>query len=97
MIYVKIHVHKHDRILAACDEEVLGKIFSGNDIKIEVSEGFYGGELISEEDFVERTKSVSIMNLVGNAVVERAIAEGIVSEEYVLEIGEIKHAQVVVM
>ena len=43
------------------------------------------------------TKSVSIMNLVGNRVVERAIAEGIVDSDNVIEIGGVKHAQVVIM
>jgi uncharacterized protein len=97
MVYVKIHVHENDRILAACDEEILGKTFRGDGIKITVSEKFYGGEIVSEEIFVERTKSVSIMNLVGNAIVEKAIAEGMVSESNVIEIGGVKHAQVVII
>jgi len=97
MIRCKIHTHEKDRILAACDEEILGMTFRGDGVKIKVSEIFYGGESVPEEVFIERTKSVTIMNLVGNRVVDRAIKEGLVSEESVIIIGEVKHAQTVIM
>jgi hypothetical protein len=97
MISCKIHVHEKDRILAACDEEILGMTFRGDGVRIKVSELFYGGEKVSEEVFIERTKSVSIMNLVGNRVVEMAVKEGLVSEQSVMVIGEVKHAQVVIL
>ena len=97
MISCRIHTHEKERILAACDQEILGMTFRGNGIKIKVSEIFYGGETVSEDVFVERTKSVTIMNLVGNRVVDRAVKEGLVSEQSVMVIGEVKHAQVVIM
>lgn len=97
MIYCKIHTHEKERILAACDQEIIGMTFRGGDAKITVSERFYGGEIISEDIFVERTKSVTIMNLVGNRVVDRAIKEGLVSEDNVMIIGEVKHAQTVIL
>lgn len=97
MINCKIHVHEKERILAACDQEILGMTFRGDGIKIKVSEIFYGGEVVSEDIFIERTKSVTIMNLVGNRVVDRAIKEGLVSEENIMMIGEVKHAQVVIL
>jgi hypothetical protein len=97
MIRCKIHVHDNERILAACDQEILGMTFRGDGVKIKVSEIFYGGEVVSEEVFIERTRSVSIMNLVGNRVVEKAVKEGLVSEQSVMVIGEVKHAQVVIM
>jgi len=97
MILCKIHVHGGERILAACDEDIRGLTFRDGDVKITVSEGFYGGEPVSEETFVERTRSVTIMNLVGNRVVDRAISEGLVSEECVIVIGGVKHAQTVIM
>ena len=97
MISSKIHVHNTERILAACDEEILGLTFNGNGMKITVSEGFYKGELISEETFIERTKSVTIMNLVGNRIVDLAISEGLVSSDSVIFIGDVKHAQVVIL
>ena len=52
---------------------------------------------MSAEAFIERMKSVSIMNLVGEGVVSIAISEGHVSPENVMDIGGVKHAQVVMM
>ncbi len=95
MIYVRIHKGRGDVVLAACDEEILGMTFRGDGMKITVSEDFYNGELIPEEAFVERMKSASIMNLVGERAISLAIENGHVSEDCVLIIGETKHAQVV--
>ncbi len=95
MIYVRIHKAKDDIILAACDEDVLGNTYTGNDMKITVSEKFYNGELVSEETFIQRMGSVTIMNLVGERTITIAIENGHVSEDCVLDIGGVKHAQVV--
>jgi hypothetical protein len=96
-MYVKIHRHGNDRILAACDEEILGQTFIGDGARIHVSEAFYGGESVDAAVLVERMKSVSIMNLVGERVISIAIAEGMVSEDSIIVIGEVKHAQVVIL
>lgn len=95
MIYVRIHKAADDIILAACDEDVLGKTFTGDEMRITVSERFYNGELVPEETFIQRMESVTIMNLVGERAVALAIENGHVSEDCILEIGGVKHAQVV--
>jgi len=95
MIYVRLHRGRDDIILAACDEEVIGRTFRGDGMKITVSEEFYNGELIPEEAFVERMRSVTIMNLVGERTIALAIENGHVDGSNVLQIGETKHAQVV--
>ena len=95
MIYVRLHQAADDIILAACDEEVLGKTFTGDGVKITVSERFYSGELVSEETFIQRMGSVTIMNLVGERAIALAMEQGHVSEDGILDIGGVKHAQVV--
>ena len=95
MIYVKIHKGQGETILAACDEDVPGKTFKGNDMRITVSESFYKGFLVTEEEFIDRMDAYTIMNLVGERVIALAIENGHVSEDCVLEIGDVKHAQVV--
>jgi len=95
MIFIKIHVRGSERILAACDEELLGKTFREKDMCLKVSETFYRGELISEEILRERMKSVTIMNLVGERCVAAAQKAGICGS--VIIIDGVKHAQVAVM
>jgi hypothetical protein len=92
-----MHVRGTERLLAACDEELLGMTFTGNDMRLKVSEAFYKGELITESAFAERIKNVTIMNLVGNRTVAAAQASGRVSEEATIVIGGVKHAQAVIM
>lgn len=95
MIYMKIHRATGDTILAACDEEVLGNTYRGEDTKITVSETFYNGRLVTEEEFIDHMEDVTIMNLVGERAVSIAIEKGHVSEDCILDIGGVKHAQVV--
>ena len=95
MIYIKIHHAADDIILAACDEDVLGKTFKGDGAKITVSERFYNGELVPEETYTKYMESVTIMNLVGERTIALAIEKGYVSEDCILDIGGVKHAQVV--
>ena len=96
-MFARIHKNERDAILAACDEELIGRSFSDGRAKLDVSEIFYKGESIDRPALAERMKSVSIMNLVGSEVVAVAIEEGYVSEEDVIEIDGIKHVQVVLM
>ena len=97
MISVKIHVREGERLLAACDEELLGKTFREGEMRLKVSDIFYRGESVSEETFRERMKNVTIMNLVGERTVTIAQAEGYVSAKAVIVIGGVKHAQAVMM
>lgn len=95
MIYIRLHKGKDDIILAACDEEVLGQTFRGDGMRITVSDSFYNGELVSEDTLIERMKSVTIMNLVGKRTIGLAIEKGYVMEDDVIDIGDVKHVQVV--
>ncbi|MDR0198677.1 MAG: DUF424 family protein [Methanomassiliicoccaceae archaeon] len=97
MISVKLHVRDRERLLAACDEELLGRIFSGDGTQLKVSVSFYGGEIITEAAFLERMRSVTMMNLVGERAVTAALAAGHISAEATIVIGGVKHAQAVMM
>ena len=96
-MFARIHKNERDAILAACDEELIGRSFSDGRAKLDVSELFYKGESLDRIALAERMKSVSIMNLVGSEVVAVAIEEGYVSEEDVIEIDGVKHVQVVLL
>ena len=95
--YFKAHRHPEEVILTVCDEEILGQTFSEGDLRITVGEGFYGGDIIEEEELRTRLGTFTIINLVGNRVVDLAIAEGIVDPDAVMVIGGVKHAQAVTL
>ena len=96
-MFAKIHRNERDAILAACDEELVGRSFRDGTARLDVSEIFYKGEVLDRAGMAERMKNVSIMNLVGSEVVAIAIEEGYASAEDVIEIDGVKHVQVVLL
>ena len=97
MIAIRMHVRNRERLLAACDEELLGRTFAEGDARLRVSEIFYCGELVTEDILRERMRSVTIMNLVGERTVSVAKESGYVSDDATITIEGVKHAQVVVL
>ena len=96
-ISCKMHRHEKETILAACDEELLGQTFREGPLHITVSEAFYGGDILEDEQFTDRLRTVTIINLVGNRVVDLAIAAEIIDPETVFVIDGVKHAQAVTL
>jgi hypothetical protein len=97
MISVRVHTRNGERILAACDLELLGQTFTGDGTRLKVSEIFYKGETVDEDVLAERMKNVTIMNLVGDRTIAIAQNAGYISECSIIIIGNVKHAQAVIM
>jgi hypothetical protein len=96
-IYVKVHQACKDIIVAACDEDVLGKTFREGELCLTVNPGFYKGSLREVDDLGKLLPSATIVNLVGASCVEKAIQCGVIRRDNVLEIGGTLHAQMVVV
>ncbi len=97
MIRARIHRHGDERLLAACDEELLGKTFQDGIAKVTITEVFYGGDAITEETLAERMGSVTMMNLFGERTIAVAIEKGYVASENVMMVAGVRHAQVVLI
>ncbi len=93
MIYVKIYNVQGEVLLAACDEELLGRTFREGELKLEVRERFYGGELKDVNELENLLAEATIANLVGERCVSKAIELGYVDKDRVLYIEGIPHAQ----
>lgn len=93
--YFKVHKHPSEMVIAICDEEILGQTYRGEKMKFTVNQGFYGGDLVSEEFVRINLNAYTILNIVGNRIVDLAISMGIVDPDNVIVIGEVKHAQAV--
>ncbi|AEC52427.1 hypothetical protein PNA2_1512 [Pyrococcus sp. NA2] len=96
-IYVKIYRIQGEVLLAACDEELLGKTFREGELKLEVKERFYKGELVDLDALEELLAEATIANLTGERVVRKAIELGYIDESRVLRIQGIPHAQMAKM
>lgn len=93
MICVKVYRKGSEVLVAACDEDIVGKTFRSNDLKITVSEGFYKGEAADEDMLVNRLEMATIANLVGEKTLEIAVRRGFVDPGCVMKIGGVPHAQ----
>jgi|TARA_A100001037_G_C15153949_1_gene642099 hypothetical protein len=82
-------------LVSLCDGEVIGKTFKEGKISLTVTESFYLGEEAEEETIKESLKNASIANIMGKESVRVAIETGIISEDHVLKVGEVRHAQFV--
>tara|TARA_Y100000310_G_C20465682_1_gene707539 strand:+ start:9 stop:338 length:330 start_codon:yes stop_codon:yes gene_type:complete len=90
MMYLKIHESEHSRVIAVCDESLIGKKISK---ELNISESFYKGELKEKEEVIKILKESSNANLIGDEAVSCGIEAGIISKDSILLIGGIKHAQ----
>jgi hypothetical protein len=97
MICLKRHSCGHELLVAACDEGLLGKTFEEGELRLEVSESFYGGEKVDARMLVEVLYLATIGNLVGKETVGAAAEAGLVDPECVIRVKGVPHAQIVRM
>ena len=94
-VYAKISKCGKHVLLAACDEELLGVILRDGKIVFKIGEEFYKGPKMPVEEAIELVEESTVVNLVGANIVNKAIENGLVHPEAVLEICGVPHAQIV--
>ena len=72
-VYFKKHKQGFNEVCAACDENILGKKITTNKIEVNVSEGFYKGDLIDIEEALIRLERSGNINIIGEHIVKAAI------------------------
>ncbi|MDD5650760.1 MAG: DUF424 family protein [Candidatus Nanoarchaeia archaeon] len=92
----KFYVKTHDEnlIVAICDSDLIGKTFEEKDLQLKVSENFYKGILLNEEEIIEIMKQAKNLNLVGTNIIELGLKLNLIEKEHILYINKIPHAQV---
>jgi hypothetical protein len=94
---VKNYQQGVQRLLAACDEELLGTKHSEGKFRLDVTPNFYDGLRCGEPELGHYLRSCTVANLVGPRTVNVAIQLGLVDPGNVLNIGGVPHAQLLVM
>ncbi|MDI6819469.1 MAG: DUF424 family protein [Candidatus Hodarchaeaceae archaeon] len=83
-------------LVIICDGELIGKEFRQGELKLKIDKSFYGGKEASVEECLAALREATIANMIGS-IVERAIEEGFVDRENVIQIRNVPHAQMVRM
>ncbi len=94
MITARMHRQDSTALLAACDQELIGTTLNDGDLKLSLSEGFYGIQPVDEEDLEVLFSQASTMNLFGKETISLGIKLGYVDEDAVIEIAGIPHVQI---
>ena len=81
-------------LLAMCDIDLAGKTLREGKIVFEVREEFYKGTKVTIDEAISLMENCSIVNMVGQCIVEKAIEKGFVHPDAVMEISGVPHAQI---
>jgi len=96
-VYVNIRRWGGHVLLAICDVEILGKTLRDERIVFNVNEGFYKGLKMDVDEAVRLIDQSTIVNMVGEKIVMKAMEKGFVHPEAILKICGVPHAQIVRM
>ncbi|MBA4437105.1 MAG: DUF424 domain-containing protein [Nitrosopumilaceae archaeon] len=86
---VRVTDYQKNVMLNMCDAELIGKDVIDGELKIHISENYYGHDKVDKNEAVSLLKSASILNLVGKETISLATGLGIGSESGVKVISEI--------
>jgi hypothetical protein len=94
-IRVKVHRRGGDVLIAACDGDLVGRKLREGELRLEVSDEFYGGDRGGEEMLLNRLAMATMANLVGEEVCRIAAEHEYIDRECVMTIEGVPHAQMV--
>lgn len=97
MIRLKVYHQGNEVLVAACDDDLLGRIFEDGELHLEVRREFYDGMAVNPEEFLRHLRLATIGNLVGEETIRVAREAGFIEENGILRIGGVPHAQLVVI
>mgnify|MGYP000042951434 FL=1 len=85
----RISDYQKNIMLNMCDIELIGKEVVDGELKIHISENYYGKQAVDKNEAISLLKSASILNLVGKETISLATDLGIGSESGIKIISDI--------
>jgi hypothetical protein len=94
-MFLKIHRSPETGdVVAVCDRELLNTTITNGDLKVTVSEWFYGTTCVDEAAVTEALSKGDNLNLLGERAVGVAIKLGLISRADCIMIGSVPHVQI---
>ena len=90
MIFVKQHCSEHTILICLCDENLIGKTIGSN----KISEPFYKGESLSEEEILDKIGEGTTFNIIGKESIDFALKHNFIKKENIVNIENVPHAQI---
>ena len=86
---VQISDYQKNIMVNMSDAELIGRNIIDGELKINISENYYGKQIVEKDEAISLLKSASIVNLVGKETISLAIELGIGSKDGVKIISDI--------
>ena len=86
--YFKIYQNGSEKIAAICDEEISGKSFTHNGVRINVKREFYGKELFEKDEILLELTSCTSINAFGERVCSILVESNIAHPKSILWISD---------
>ena len=86
---VRVSDYQKNIMVNMSDAELIGRNVIDGELKINISENYYGKQIVEKDEAISLLKSASIMNLVGKETISLAIELGIGSKDGVKIISDI--------
>lgn len=83
---IKLTDYQKNAVLNICDANLLGKKISEKELKVHISQSYYGEKIVEKEEAKTLLKNSSIINMVGKEIVSLSTSLGIGSEDGIKEI-----------
>lgn len=93
MIFVK----KHEKVLAVCDSDLIGKTLKEGKLCLKISERFYKGKEVTVDELKMLLERAGNVNIVGNESIKVVIELGFIKKDEVMYVEGIGHGQIVVL
>ena len=86
---VRVSDYQKNIMVNMSDAELIGRNIIDGELKINISENYYGKQIVEKDEAISLLQSASIMNLVGKETISLAIEVGIGSKDGVKIISDI--------
>jgi hypothetical protein len=83
---IKLTDYNKNVMLNICDADLLGKKITEKQLKVHISQSYYGEKIVEKEEAKTLLKNSSIINMVGKEIISLSTILGIVSEDGIKEI-----------
>jgi hypothetical protein len=95
-MYLRIHQTQGGKVVAACDEDLVGKILEDGRAYMDLDRyrAFYVGKIVGMKEVKEALHGFVSANLVGKDAVESAIEAGVASKDDILYIKKTPYIQI---
>lgn len=90
----KVHVKDNKVLFACCDKELLNKEIIYNDVKIKLSEKFYGLKEITTDFFLKNINDCTQANIFGKNACKLLLDKKLILKEQIIDVGGIPHIQI---